>query len=138
MHFGVVVGVSSDPAVQLFANHLPLHGEYRAGNVGCTCGWEAFVKVDPIADDLDQFKTETFAAHVVAAIRDSGYTVIALPEPTSSDDTGTEWLDGEVFVGSPSNGRVRCYLEDHRLNDDEAADLGAALIAAAQHAGDTQ
>ncbi|MBM7280334.1 hypothetical protein JTZ10_21555 [Gordonia rubripertincta] len=73
------------------------------------------------------------AAAVVAAIRDSGLTVIALPEPTGSDDTGRhEWLDGEVCVGVPGNGRVRCYIEDPRMNDDEAAELGAALIAAAQ------
>ncbi|QDP43684.1 hypothetical protein SEA_PHORBESPHLOWER_56 [Gordonia phage PhorbesPhlower] len=64
---------------QIIADHLPLHGEYRVGNVRCICGWEALVQVDPIADDLDQAKTETFAAHVVAAIRGSGYTVIALP-----------------------------------------------------------
>lgn len=143
--FGVVVGVSSDPAVQLIANHLPLHGEYRAGNVGCTCGWEAFVQVDPIADDLDQFKTETFAAHVVAAIRDSGYTVIALPEAHNTWAGRSEWLrsaDPDNRVGwctwtSPGH-RVMLQRAEPELTPDEAADLGAALIAAAKHAGDTQ
>ncbi|QDH92347.1 hypothetical protein SEA_SPOOKY_81 [Gordonia phage Spooky] len=91
----------------------------------CRCGWE-----EPIhGRDV----TALHAAHVVAVIRDSGYTVIALPEPTGSDDTGLrEWIGGEVCVGAPGNGRVRCYIEDPRMNDDEAAELGAALIAAAE------
>ena|SRR3990167_6167096 len=38
----------------------------------CRCGWE-----EPI---YDRDATALHAAHVVAAIRDSGYTVIALPE----------------------------------------------------------
>ncbi|QFP96844.1 hypothetical protein SEA_MCKLOVIN_59 [Gordonia phage Mcklovin] len=66
------------------------------------------------------------ARRIVAAIRDSGLTVIALPEPTGSDDTGChEWLDGEVCIGKPGNGRIRCCLEDPRMSDDEAAELGA-------------
>jgi hypothetical protein len=102
-----------------------LRHERKVGFVAaCLCRWIASPASTPTA------ALALHAAHVVAVIRDSGYTVIALPEPTSSDDTGTEWLDGEVFVGAPGNGRVRCYLEDPRLSDDEAADLGAALIAA--------
>ncbi|QDF18009.1 hypothetical protein SEA_CLARK_60 [Gordonia phage Clark] len=98
----------------------------NAQRVWCACGWDAYPDETPNGMDAH-------AAHVVAAIRDSGLTVIALPEPTGSDDTGRhEWLNGEVYVGGPGNGRVRCYLEDPRMSDDEAADLGAALIAAAQ------
>ncbi|UYL87909.1 hypothetical protein SEA_MALISHA_80 [Gordonia phage Malisha] len=45
----------------------------------CRCGWE-----EPI---YDRDATALHAAHVVAAIRDSGYTVIALPEATYGDGT---------------------------------------------------
>ena len=96
----------------------------------CRCGWE-----EPI---YDRDATALHAAHVVAAIRDSGYTVIALPEPS-------EYLPGE----RPSWSRAISVAVDRFneiivgrtwwINRHEAADLGAALIAAAQHAtGDTQ
>ena len=39
------------------------------------------------ADHLSGFTPAEFAAHVVAAIRDSGYTVIALPEATYGEGT---------------------------------------------------
>ncbi|WP_139104731.1 hypothetical protein [Gordonia sp. UCD-TK1] len=139
--------MSSDPAVQLIANHLPLHGEYRVGNVGCTCGWEAFVQVDPIADDLDQAKTETFAAHVVAAIRDSGYTVIALPEV--DDPQANVWRINRDRTPTAPDGahvRVRHWPAGTRIGAFGTEDMspatalaaGAALIAAAKHTGDTQ
>ena len=84
-------------------------------------------------------------ADVVAAIRDSGYTVIALPEAHNTWAGRSEWLrsaDPDNRVGwctwtSPGH-RVMLQRAEPELTPDEAADLGAALIAAAKHAGDTQ
>lgn len=103
------------------------------GYWNCHCG----VNVD---------KKGSHAAHVVAAIRDSGYTVIALPEAHNTWAGRSEWLrsaDPDNRVGwctwtSPGH-RVMLQRAEPELTPDEAADLGAALIAAAKHAkGDTQ
>ncbi|WNM69791.1 hypothetical protein SEA_CRATER_84 [Gordonia phage Crater] len=80
----------------LIAQHLPLHGEYRAGNVGCTCGWEAFVKVDPIAHDLDEFKTETFAKHVADVIRQQWLTAEYIAAGTEGPDM--DWTSEETWA----------------------------------------
>lgn len=57
--------------------------KHRPDEPGCTgCSWH----VHPLACDYDDFAT-VHAAHVVAAIRDSGLTVIALPEATYGDGT---------------------------------------------------
>ena len=86
-------------------------------------------------------------ADVVAAIRDSGYTVIALPEANSRgrwasshsfSDPG--YLDWSVGVnGSVPFARARRGKGPESSAARDHADFGAALIAAAQHAtGDTQ
>lgn len=100
------------------------------------------------ADHLSGFTPAEFAAHVVAAIRDSGYTVIALPEPHGRWALGPEWVQGanladrSGWVAWTAEGAGMVMLqrvEPGELTPDEAADLGAALIAAAQHAtGETQ
>ena len=105
----------------------------------CRCGWE-----EPI---YDRDATALHAAHVVAAIRDSGYTVIALPEPHGRWALGPEWVQGanladrSGWVAWTAEGAGMVMLqrvEPGELTPDDAADLGAALIAAAKHAGDTQ
>ena len=103
------------------------------------------------ADHLSGFTPAEFAAHVVAAIRDSGYTVIALPEPKKRLPAaiGTGWDSAmRVTIWDNNPGIITIPVAYEPLVDDEgvanlapdeAADLGAALIAAAQHAtGDTQ
>lgn len=86
-------------------------------------------------------------ADVVAAIRDSGYTVIATPEPHGRWALGPEWVQGanladrSGWVAWTAEGAGMVMLqrvEPGELTPDDAADLGAALIAAAKHAGDTQ
>lgn len=57
---------------EVIVKHLPLHGEYLVGNVGCTCGWEALVQVDDWVMDLDLEKSRVFAEHVARAIREAG------------------------------------------------------------------
>ncbi|MDT0223490.1 hypothetical protein [Gordonia sp. AC31] len=88
------------------------------------------------------------ARDLVAAIRDSGYTVIALPEPHGRWAEGPEWVQGAnladrsgwVAWTAEDAGMVMLQrVEPGELTPADAADLGAALIAAAQHAtGDTQ
>lgn len=90
-------------------------------------------------------------ADVVAAIRDSGYTVIALPEPEKRHPAaiGTGWDSAmRVTIWDNNPGIITIpvgyepSVDDEgvaNLAPDDAADLGAALIAAAQYAkGDTQ
>ena len=105
----------------------------------CRCGWE-----EPI---YDRDATALHAAHVVAAIRDSGNTVIALPKPHGRWAEGPEWVQGAnladrsgwVTWTAEGAGMVMLQrVEPGELTPADAADLGAALIAAAQHAGDTQ
>ncbi|AXH49043.1 hypothetical protein SEA_ECLIPTUS_91 [Gordonia phage Ecliptus] len=133
----------------LIAQHLPLHGEYRAGNVGCTCGWEAFVKVDPIAHDLDEFKTETFAKHVAEVIRQHHATVVELPAAHERKTLTTP--NGQPYevavwdfpyarvatvVGSAEDGPVIDVDPMYPLNAADFEALGLALLAASRLAAD--
>ncbi|QGJ87608.1 hypothetical protein SEA_FAITH5X5_54 [Gordonia phage Faith5x5] len=103
----------------------------------CDCGEEL---------DLDDH-----AAHVVAVIRDRGLTVIALPEADGPDVDGQYRIsvhtrrtqdDGHLLIEPVNHWGERPIrmlgIPLPPRNADEAADPGAALIAAAQHAGDTQ
>lgn len=66
---------------QIIAKHRPDLAIATKQRVYCTCNeWGAFVTTVQQAD-------REHAAHVVAAIRDSGYTVIALPEATYGEGT---------------------------------------------------
>ncbi|UUG69921.1 hypothetical protein SEA_MORKIE_60 [Gordonia phage Morkie] len=68
---------------QIIAKHRyrPQDHSTIEGNAYCICGWSAaLVNSHKTAVDLH-------AAHAAAAIRDSGYTVIALPEATYGEGT---------------------------------------------------
>lgn len=79
-------------------------------------------------------------ADVVAAIRDSGYTVIALPESDGPDEDGQLWFDDSDIrvdtTGKPDD--TRLYVNGEPRTPDAVYRHAVALIAAAQHAGDTQ
>lgn len=134
---------------QIIADHQQtslFRHERKVGFVAaCLCGWIA-----PPASTTAEARA-LHAAHVVAAIRDSGYTVIALPEPEkrSPSAIGVGWGSAmRVTIWDNNPGIITIPVAYEPLVDDEgvanlttadAADLGAALIAAAQHAtGDTQ
>ncbi|MDJ0454387.1 hypothetical protein [Gordonia amicalis] len=71
------------------------------------------------------------AAHVVAAIRDSGLTVIALPEADDADDDGSEWWVRKDSIVAEDGG-VSLFAGTEPMGADNAAELGAAILAAAQ------
>ena len=77
-------------------------------------------------------------ADAVAVIRDSGYTVIALPEPSEYTPSGQPSWSRAISVAVDRFNEI-VVGRTWWINRHEAADLGAALIAAAQLAkGDTQ
>lgn len=93
------------------------------------------------ADHLSGFTPAEFAAHVVAAVRDSGYTVIALPEPDGPDEDGQLWFDdfGIRVDTTGKRGDPHLYVNGEPRTPDAVYRHAVALIAAAQHAtGDTQ
>ena len=86
---------------------------------------------------------------VVAAIRDSGYTVIALPEAdrdgrwridgTDLDVRSKRGSEGAPVVSVTFDSVTRPSRIEKNYHPSVGPDLGAALIAAAKHAtGDTQ
>lgn len=81
------------------------------------------------------------ARDLVAAIRDSGLTVIALPEAGGPDEDGQLWF-GDYDIRVDMTGKrdePHLYVYDEPRSPDEVCEHAAALIAAAQHAtGDTQ
>ena len=94
----------------------------------CRCGWE-----EPI---YDRDVTALHAAHVVAAIRDSGYTVIALPEAEGPDEDGQLWF-GDYDIRVDMTGKrddPHLYVYDGPRSPDEVCEHAAALLAAAQAA----
>ncbi|AUV61620.1 hypothetical protein PP502_gp55 [Gordonia phage Beenie] len=74
---------------------------------------------------------EKAAPAVAAAIRDSGLTVIALPEPSEYTPSGQPSWSRAISV---IVGRLNEIVVGHTwwISRHEAADLGAALLAAAQ------
>lgn len=110
---------------QIIAEH-----PYRINSqrVWCACGWDAYPDETPNGMDAH-------AAHVVAAIRDSGLTVIAPPE---GKDYERICRSEQITVEDGDDGVPPIKWETpydlRRLAPSAARALGAALIAAAQHA----
>ena len=81
------------------------------------------------------------ARDLVAAIRDSGYTVIALPEADGPDGDGQLWFD-DFDIRVDTTGKrddIRLYVNGEPRTPDAVYRHAAALIAAAKHAtGETQ
>ncbi|QOC56304.1 hypothetical protein PP509_gp62 [Gordonia phage MichaelScott] len=121
---------------QIIADHSPesVDRSRFSGYVGyCRCRFSVSA---PTYDEVRR----SHAAHVVAAIRDSGLTVIALPEPNSRgrwasshsfSDPG--YLDWSVGVnGSVPFARARRGKGPESSAAQDHADFGAAILAAAQ------
>lgn len=72
------------------------------------------------------------AAHVAAAIRDSGLAVIALPEADDADDDGSEWWVRKDSIVAEDGGVSLFAGSTEPMGADNAAELGAAILAAAQ------
>ncbi|WP_175401202.1 hypothetical protein [Gordonia sp. UCD-TK1] len=140
-----VDGVTESEALDIMATALIAADKYLYERVRmmrlatCRCGWE-----EPI---YDRDATALHAAHVVAAIRDSGYTVIALPEV--DDPQANVWRINRDRTPTAPDGahvRVRHWPAGTRIGAFGTEDMspatalaaGAALIAAAKHTGDTQ
>lgn len=106
--------------------------EYRYHYV-CRCGekWPA------LPEDYDA-EIALHAAHVAAVVEAAGLTVIALPEPHGRWAEGPEWVQGadrSGWVTWTAEGAQQVMLqrvEPGELSPNEARDLAAALIAAAQ------
>lgn len=82
---------------------------------------------------------EKAAPAVVAAIRDSGLTVIALPEAEGPDEDGQLWF-GDYDIRVDMTGKrdePHLYVYDEPRTPDAVHRHAVALIAAAKHAGDT-
>ncbi|WP_288438853.1 hypothetical protein [uncultured Gordonia sp.] len=133
---------------QIIADHAARYDEDLTDWLACSCGeWRIDSEQLDYSGDADRQADRAHAAHVVAAIRDSGNTVIALPKPHGRWAEGPEWVQGAnladrsgwVTWTAEGAGMVMLQrVEPGELTPADAADLGAALIAAAQHAGDTQ
>ncbi|CPT76954.1 Uncharacterised protein [Mycobacteroides abscessus] len=79
---------------------------------------------------------EGHAVHVLAALKAARVTLV---EPATmvcdrAPSLTVRWADGDVRVHAKGSGVVRISISDHRLTPTEARELGAALLAAAEHA----
>ncbi|QFP96176.1 hypothetical protein PP506_gp55 [Gordonia phage DobbysSock] len=116
---------------QIIAEHqnAPLYwvSGYQAQ---CSCGWSGPKRTDY----THRFSTEReHAAHVAAAIRDSGLTVIALPEGEADDD-GQVWFD-DFDIRVDTTGRredIHLYVNGEPRSPDATRRHASALLAAAQ------
>ena len=104
---------------QIIAQHLPSAGFTGTTETICICG----LRVD----------AGSHAAHVVAAIRDSGLTVIALPEGEADDD-GQVWFDDFDIRVDTTGWRedIHLYVNGEPRSPDAARHHASALLAAAQ------
>lgn len=89
--------------------------------------------IDHVQFKLDAYELEAATASVVAAIRDSGLTVIALPEGEADDD-GQVWFD-DFDIRVDTTGRredIHLYVNGEPRSPDAARHHASALLAAAQ------
>lgn len=71
---------------------------------------------------------------ILAAFKAARIAVVDLPEPCEVTPLDVAWwLAGDV-TAVVNSGRVRVDLDDHRLSANEARELAAALLAAADAA----
>ena len=73
---------------------------------------------------------------ILAGLKAAGYTIVS-PATETCDPSPlltVRWADGQVVVHAKGCGVVRTLLDDNRHTPADARELGAALLAAAEHA----
>lgn len=114
--------MSTPNPTHIIAEHHAEHGEAGSQQIpGCWCGWQGEVLEHPPWNPIPGVADALHAAHVVSKLTDAGYSIVQVPELDELD----------CVSATRGSGKVRCYLDDPRMDADDARSLAGLLLAAA-------